>query len=247
MLCYCATLDVPTSTVRTISAWLQTHRKRHDLRPHQRAATCWMQTIMLLRWLYDATSIAAIARDADVSQATGYRYIHEALDVVSAKSPTLIDALRYAEDNNNLFVCLDGTLIRTNRAAVKNPKNRHDLWYSGKHKAFGGNVQVLTDDSGYPLWVSPVSPGSTHDITAAPEHVLDEINNVDIRILADKGYIGAGQNVYTPIKGKNLTDEEYEYNRRLNGLRAPAERANAMLKQLKALRRVTLCPKMITQ
>lgn len=100
----------------------------------------------------------------------------------------------------------------------------------GKHKAFGGNVQVLTDDSGYPLWVSPVSPGSTHDITAAREQVLDEIGNVDIRILADKGYIGAGQNVYTPIKGKNLADNEYEYNRRLNGLRAPAERSNTLLK-----------------
>ncbi|AKK06551.1 DDE superfamily endonuclease [Corynebacterium mustelae] len=116
----------------------------------------------------------------------------------------------------------------------------------GKHKAFGGNVQVLTDESGYPLWVSPVSPGSTHDITAAREHVLDEINNVDIRILADKGYIGADHNVYTPIKGKNLTDEEYEYNRRLNSLRAPAEQANAMPKQLKALQHVTLYPKTIT-
>ncbi|WP_368502296.1 transposase family protein [Corynebacterium sp.] len=132
--------------------------------------------------------------------------------------------------------------MRTDRVAVKNPKSRHDLWYSGKHKAFGGNVQVLTDDSGYPLWVSPVSPGSTHDITAEREHVLHAINNVDIRVLADKGYIGAGQNVYTPIKGKNLTDEEYEYNRRLNSLGAPAERANAIFKQLKALRRVTSYP-----
>lgn len=52
--------------------------------------------------------------------------------------------------------------------------------------------------------------------------------------------------MYTPVRGKNLTDEEYEYNRRLNSLRAPAERANTMLKQLKALRRVTLCPKVIT-
>ncbi|MDR7353838.1 Transposase DDE domain protein [Corynebacterium felinum] len=246
MLRYSATLDVPISTARTISAWLQAHRRRHDLRPHQRATTCWEQAIMLLRWLYEATSIATIARDARVSQATGYRYIHEALRVVSAKSPTLIDALRHAKDANNLFVCLDGTLIRTDRVARKNPKNRHDLWYSGKHKAFGGNVQVLTDESGYPLWVSSVSPGSTHDITAAREHVLDAISTVDICVLADKGYIGAGHNVHTPIRGRNLADDEYEYNRRLNGLRAPSERANAMLKQLKALRRVTLCPKTIT-
>ncbi|WP_368501921.1 transposase family protein [Corynebacterium sp.] len=161
--------------------------------------------------------------------------MHEALKVVSAKSPTLIDALRHAKDANNLFVCLDGTLIRTDRVASKNPKNRHDLWYSGKHKAFGGNVQVLTDENGYPLWVSPVSPASTHDITAAREHVLEVISTVDIRVLTDKGYIGAGHNVHTPIRGRNLADQDYEYNRRLNGLRAPSERANDMLKQLKAL------------
>ncbi|WP_368501932.1 transposase family protein [Corynebacterium sp.] len=168
--------------------------------------------------------------------------MHEALKVVSAKSPTLIDALRHAKDANNLFVCLDGTLIRTDRVASKNPKNRHDLWYSGKHKAFGGNVQVLTDESGYPLWVSPVSPGSTHDITAAREHVLEVISTVDICVLADKGYIGAGHNVHTPIRGRNLADDECEYNRRLNGLRAPAERANAMLKQLKALSKCNPMP-----
>ncbi|MDO4762389.1 MAG: transposase family protein [Corynebacterium sp.] len=133
--------------------------------------------------------------------------------------------------------------MRTDRVASKNPKNRHDLMYSGKHKAFGGNVQVLTDESGYPLWVSPVSPGSTHDITAAREHVLDAISTVNISILADKGYIGAGHNVHTPIRGRNLADDKYEYNRRLNGLRAPTERANAMLKQLKALSKRNPIPK----
>ncbi|MDO5099894.1 MAG: IS5/IS1182 family transposase, partial [Corynebacterium sp.] len=66
MLCYCATLDVPITTVRIISAWLQAHRKRHDRRSYQRAATCWTQATMLLRWLYDATSIATIARDVGV-------------------------------------------------------------------------------------------------------------------------------------------------------------------------------------
>lgn len=43
----------------------------------------------------------------------------------------------------------------------------HDLWYSGKHRRHGGNIQVLTDPTGYPVWVSDVEPGSVHDITAA--------------------------------------------------------------------------------
>jgi len=43
----------------------------------------------------------------------------------------------------------------------------HDLWFSGKHKQHGDNIQVLADPHGYPVWGSDVEPGSTHDITAA--------------------------------------------------------------------------------
>ena len=39
---YRATLDVPVSTARTISGWLAAHRKAHDIRPGQQAATPWV-------------------------------------------------------------------------------------------------------------------------------------------------------------------------------------------------------------
>lgn len=57
---YHATLDVPDSTAHTIGGWLAAHRKIHDLRPAQRAATALVQTLMVLRWLIDATSIKAL-------------------------------------------------------------------------------------------------------------------------------------------------------------------------------------------
>ena len=85
---------------------------------------------MLLRWLKDGTNITTIARDAKVSPATGYRYIHEALDVVAEKSPTLIEALTQVKETDEPFICLDGTLIHTDRIAQRNPKNRRHLWYS---------------------------------------------------------------------------------------------------------------------
>ncbi|WP_373314041.1 hypothetical protein [Actinomyces capricornis] len=50
--------------------------------------------------------------------------------------------------------------IRTDRVAAHNPDTGCHMWYSGKHKAFGGNVQVLTDPTGYPVWASPVEPGT---------------------------------------------------------------------------------------
>jgi hypothetical protein len=48
----------------------------------------------------------------------------------------------------------------------------HDLWYSGKHHCHGGSVQVFSDPSGFPLRVSAVRPGSTHDLAAARELAL---------------------------------------------------------------------------
>ncbi|WP_372433151.1 transposase family protein [Myceligenerans indicum] len=69
-------------------------------------------------------------------------------------------------------MCLPGGhLIETTKTAAPGQRAA-DLWWSGKHDRRGGNIQVLTGPDGYPEWVSPVAPGSTHDITAARTHVL---------------------------------------------------------------------------
>ena len=91
---YRATLDVPIATVRTISGWLTAHRRAYDIRPHQRACTTWGQAVLVLRWLKDGTDVRTLARDAGVSQATGYRYLHEALEVVAQRSPEITDLTR---------------------------------------------------------------------------------------------------------------------------------------------------------
>jgi hypothetical protein len=98
------------------------------------------------------------------------------------------------------------------------------------------------------VWVSPVTPGSTHDLTAARQHTLPILQATPDcpLVLADKGYQGAGGCVKTPVKGQNLNDSDTTYNLIHTALRSPAERANAFLKQFKALRKVTLCPRTIT-
>ncbi|PEN16624.1 hypothetical protein CRM92_00850 [Rothia dentocariosa] len=87
-------------------------------------------------------------------------------------------------------MCLDGTLIHTDRIAQRNPKTVVTYGTLSKHKAFGGNVQVITDSTGYPIWVSQVTPGSTHDLTAARQHTLPVLQaTTDCPlVLADKGY-----------------------------------------------------------
>lgn len=245
MITYRATLDVPAETARQLARWLAAHRKAHDVRPWQRAATPFVQAVMVLRWFRDATDLRVLARDAQVSIATGYRYLHEAIDVIAAHAPDLHDVLAQALHEDWSFVCLDGTLIPSTRCSAPS-KAGHDMWYSGKHKQHGGNIQVVADPSGYPVWVSDVEPGSTHDITAARAHVLPALYPAaaaGLPTLTDKGYTGAGIGIQVPLKGDNLSTDNRARNAIINALRAPAERANALLKGTwRALRRITLDP-----
>ena len=250
MLSYRATLDLPDTIVRRISAWLSAHRRRHDRRPWQRAKSCWTQAVMVCRWMLDATPIRRLARDHGLSQATCYRYLHEALDVVADQAPDLREVLAAQRADKAGFVCLDGTLIATNAVHIPTEQGKTtDAWYSGKHHQHGGNTQVLTDHTGFPIWTSPVSPGATHDLTAARQHVLPALYPAaaqGLKTLTDKGYQGAGIGILHPLKGHGLAADTVARNRLITQLRAPAERANAILKRFKALQKVTLDPWRIT-
>jgi DDE superfamily endonuclease len=245
VITYRATLDVPADTVALVSRWLAAHRKTHDRRPWQRAATPYVQAVLVLRWFKDATDLPLLARDAKVSIATAYRYLHEAIDVIAGHAPELTDVLAHGLEVGWAFVCLDGTLIASTRSSARSDAG-HDVWYSGKHKRHGGNIQVVTGPTGYPEWVSDVEPGSTHDITAARTHALPALYPAAARglpTLTDKGYTGAGIGIIVPTKGQNLDPDNQARNALISALRAPAERANALLKRTwKALERITLDP-----
>jgi DDE superfamily endonuclease len=158
-------------------------------------------------------------------------------------------------------VQVDGTLIRTDRcrapgptARVDRPERRVGLWWSGKHAAHGGNVQVVTAPDGWPLWTSPVRPGREHDTTALRAHpdavpALAEWTDDTHAVLGDLGYEGESATLRTPVKkirGRALTDDQRTINALHAATRALAERGNSLLKTtFKALRRVSLCPRRI--
>ncbi|MFJ8274337.1 transposase family protein, partial [Streptomyces sp. NPDC094154] len=133
--------------------------------------------------------------------------------------------------------------------------NGNDLWFSQKHKAFGGNVQFLTAPDGTPLWVSDVEPGSTPDVTAARIHALPALYKAaadGLPTLADKGYIGAGIGIRVPVrrpKGQSeraLHTDTRTTNSPIRGMRALGERAAAELKQRwRTLQHITISPSRI--
>ncbi len=251
MITYSATLDVPAETASRLVELLVAERRRRGTGMGARAASCYQQAVLVLRWFREDTGMPTLARDAGVSPATGYRYLHEGIDVLAAQAPDLHQVLQAGKAAGWTHVVLDGTLIATDRCRVPNPDTGHDRWYSGKHKAHGGNVQVVCDPAGFPVAVSDVQPGSAHDLAAARAtgflgvlHAAAAL--LGLPTLADKGYDGAGIGVHTPAKGGRLAPSTACRNQLMTRLRAEGERGIALLKtRWKALHRIRLCPQRI--
>ncbi|MGI5140055.1 MULTISPECIES: HARBI1 family protein [unclassified Streptomyces] len=252
---YTAVLDVRRSTAEHLARLLRSHRTEVGTRRGRRALGCFKQAVLILRWFIDGTRLAQLARDNALSTSTAYRYLHEGLTVLAAGAPDLATALERAKAAGLTHLNLDGTVIRTDRVAAPGP-NGADLWWSGKHKHHGGNVQVISAPDGWPIWVSPVRPGREHDTTCARHHgLLDALNRLADQLgtltLVDLGYENAGDGFRHPVKkpaGGELTEAQQTFNKVIRGIHGMCERANALLKTtFKALRRVSLDPSRITQ
>ena len=251
MVTYAATLDVPRPVVEHLARLLAAHRRRIGTPKGSRVLGPFRQAVLVLRWFRDRGCVHCLARDAGVWQATAYRYLHEGVDVLAAHAPELPAVLLGCRQEGMSHLVLDGTLIGTDRLAGTTAEG-NDLWYSGKHKRFGGNVQLLAAPDGSPLWVSDVEPGSTHDLPAARTHALPALYPHAVRglpVLADAGYHGAGAGILTPVKKRPGSTHEVlhvdhrAYNELLRGLRACGERAAAELTQRwRALKHLSLSP-----
>jgi hypothetical protein len=255
---YTAVLPLSEETVLFVAALLTAERRRRGTRSRRRALGCYRQAVLILRWFLDGTRLAQLATDNRIGRSTAYRYLHEGIDALAAAAPGLRGALLAARAAGHPHVTVDGTLIRTDRGHVPGPTTRADrpdrrvdLWWSGKHTAHGGNIQVIAAPDGWPIWTSDVRPGREHDTTALRTHpealpLLTEWTDAEHAALADLGYKGERAALTIPIKhraGHRLTADQRTVNLLHAATRAPAERGNSLLKTtFKALRRVSLCP-----
>jgi hypothetical protein len=253
LVTYVAMLDVPRHVVQYLARLLAAHRRRIGTPRGSRALGPFRQAVLVLRWFREAGCVHCLARDAGISQATGYRYLHEGIDVLAAHAPDLHTVLEGCRSTGMSHVILDGTLISCDRVAGTT-ENGNDLWYSGKAKHFAGNVQFIAGPDGTPLWVSDVEPGSFHDLRAARLHALPALYKAardGLPTLADVGYTGAGIGVHTPFRPhpdipSPLARDTRTHNQLLRGIRALGERAAAELKQRwRTLLHVTISPSRI--
>ena len=258
MIAYPAMLDVPRELVREVARLLRAERRSRGTRKGSRALTCWREALLGLVWFRKREDMVVLAAGFGVSRATAYRYRDEVIRVLHAAAPDLHEALEQVTTQGWSHVVLDGKVFRSDRCsepALSTKGVEIDAWYSGKHRAFGGNVQAIMRPDGFPIWVGEVAPGHDHDITVARSgSVLGALywaaSQLGLPTLADSGYEGAGQGVYTPFKqprnGRTLGVDHQAYNTLHRATRAIGERGFALLTgRWRALQRTTASPSRI--
>ena len=235
MLFYRAALPLSRQTLSYVAGVIRRHRAA--------IGSCWRklssgrQALLVLAHLRKGETLAELAAGFGVCTATAWRYVTETVRLLAARAPRLAPALRAARNAGHAFVVIDGTLIAIDRVAKDRP------FYSGKHRRHGMNLQVISAPDGEILWVSGPLPGSVHDLTAARIWgIIRQLAAAGLIVLADKGYIGAGEHVLTPYRGRNKPASQKAANCAHAKLRAPGERANAQLKTWGILRKLRCCP-----
>lgn len=199
------------------------------------------QALLTLAHLRNGQPYAQLAAGFGIGTATVYRYITEAVELLAALAPTLTEAVRAA--SMKAYLLLDGTLLPIDRITADR------LFYSGKHKKHGMNVQVIADPQGRLLWASPALAGAVHDVRAARRHgIIDALAEAGITCWADKGYQGAGGTVRLPYRGRwdSLSAGQQAVNRSHAKVRALVERAIAILKSWRLLRKLRCSTTRIT-
>ncbi|MDQ2816186.1 MAG: IS5/IS1182 family transposase [Actinomycetota bacterium] len=251
-------LDVPAELLRYLSRLLAAERRLRGTPARSRRLTCRDQAVLALRWFRDRTRIEQLGRDHGVSRATAYRYVAEAVDVLSQQAPGLAEALERAMAEGVPYLILDGKVFGTDRCSepLTSVKGHQiDAWYSGKASRHGGNVQAVMRPGGLPLRAGPAEPGSVHDITAARVHALPALYRaaaLGMPTLADSGYEGAGIGILVPVKNpagnQELDIGTRTRNALLRDLRCRGERGFALLTQRWAvLQHITASPSRITE
>jgi hypothetical protein len=84
-----------------------------------------------------------------------YRYLNEAVEVLTARAPSLRQALEKSRELGLPYLILDGKIVASDRCTEKtvSRKGREiDRWYSGKTRAHGGSIQALSTPRDVPLW-----------------------------------------------------------------------------------------------
>ncbi len=145
MLSYPATIPLSSRTLNHLADRIRGHRQQRKSR--WRRLTPGRQALLALAHLRNGDTYTRLAAGFEIGVATAWRYVQEAIALLSATADDLETATRRIRAL--AYAILDGTPIPTDRVADQKPH------YSGKHKRHGVNVRVIADAAGRLVWASP--------------------------------------------------------------------------------------------
>lgn len=195
-------------------------RYRRQIGSSWRKCSPGQRALLVLAHLRKGETFAALAAGFGVGTARAWRYVRETVRLLAARAPK-----RWR---------------RRTRPGTRSLSSPSTAWpltgrSSGKHRKHGMNLQVIASPGAL--------PGAVHDLTAARIWgIVHELAAAGLIVLADKGYIGAGDHLITPYRGRGKPASQKAANSTHAKLRAPAERANAQLKTWAVLRKLRCCP-----
>jgi hypothetical protein len=153
--------------------------------------------------------------------------------IIKEYVPILESILEIKDDNTADSVIVDATEQR-----IERPKIDQKKFYSGKKKTHTIKTEIKVARNGKILAISESVPGSCHDISLFKEQQNLCINK---KIFADSGYQGIqkiykfSEIPYKKEKGKNLTEDEKDYNKALSKIRVIVENVFAGIKHCRIL------------
>jgi hypothetical protein len=115
VLSYRVMLDVPAQLVAFMSGLLAERRREIGTRNGIRALSCWKQAVFALAWFRDRPDVRRLGTGFGISQATAYRYLDEAIEVLAARAPSMRQALELARRLDLTYLILDGMIIAADR------------------------------------------------------------------------------------------------------------------------------------
>jgi hypothetical protein len=173
VIAYRAMLDVPRELAREVAKLLRAERRACGTRVGSMALTCWNEALMALAWFRNQADLALVGAGFGC-RAPAYGYRDEVVKVLAEQAPDLHDVLTEVSAAGWSHVVLDGKVFRTDRCAETTLSAKGETinaWYSGKHRAPGGNVQAImrartVADLGFRR---PARPPPRHDLRVSSE------------------------------------------------------------------------------
>lgn len=179
MIAYPATLDVPRELLGYVGRLLYRERRRRGTPKNSRRLTCFHQALFALAWFRSKPNIRLHGIAFGLSQATAYRYLHEAIDVLSTQAPDLHQALDRA-------VAARRPPPHPRRQDLQHrsvphqdhqrERRNHRRLVLRQNQRLRGKRPSTVRTRRFPIRTSHVEPGGAADIEAARRHVLPAVH-----------------------------------------------------------------------